>query len=179
MGVEHLQGKRTGRPRGSKSTPHWVRALRWAERNLDNPAATPPSPLAAKLLGLGREQPDKFLACLALRDAREQTPAPVPGAAAPDERTAKLGGDQPRRVKMLVIPMAHLVMQLHGDGPIPWVRNLPRDVQLWGFAVKTVGTDWRGWPERALRITLYSPSFPEVAPGAPIPELVPEFSTRR
>jgi hypothetical protein len=179
MGVEHLHGKRTGRPRGSKSTPPWVRALGWAERHLGRPDVVPPSPLAAQLLALGREQPDKFLACLALRDARGQTTARGPEAVAPDERTAKLAGDKPRRVKTLVLPVAHLVMQLTGDGPIPFVRNLPRDFHLTGCAVKTVGTDWRGWPERVLRITLYSPTFPEVPPGAPIPELMPDFSSRR
>jgi hypothetical protein len=68
VGLEHLEKKRTGRPKGSKTSPAWVRALRWAERNLGKPdaEAQAPSELARYLLALGREHPDRFLACLAL-----------------------------------------------------------------------------------------------------------------
>jgi hypothetical protein len=64
MGVQHLEGKRTGRPKGSKSSPVWVRAARWALANLDYPDAVPPSPLAGRLLALGRESPDRLVLCL-------------------------------------------------------------------------------------------------------------------
>src|SRR5438552_16411764 len=81
MGVEHLQGKRTGRPRGSKSTPAWARDVRWVQKHLGQPAATPPTPLAGLLLNLGREHPEKFVACLTLAD-------PLLPQAAPPERDA-------------------------------------------------------------------------------------------
>jgi hypothetical protein len=68
MGLQHLAGKRTGRPKGSRSKPRWLRDLAWAEKNLGNPDAQPPSELARRLRDLGRARPDQFLACLALRD---------------------------------------------------------------------------------------------------------------
>jgi len=78
MGVEHLQGKRTGRPRGSKSRP-WVRALGWAYRNMDKPDAEPPTPLAARLLALARADMAAFLRCLAALEAgMEPSAAPTP-----------------------------------------------------------------------------------------------------
>jgi hypothetical protein len=68
MGMEHLEGKRTGRPRGSKSRPAWVRDVRWAHKHLGQSGATPPTPLAGLLLNLGCEHPDRLVACLALAD---------------------------------------------------------------------------------------------------------------
>ena len=65
MGLQHLEGKRTGRPRGSKTSPPLDRDVRWAYRNLGTSDAVPPSPLAGALLTLGREYPDRFAACLA------------------------------------------------------------------------------------------------------------------
>ena len=64
MGTLHLEGRRTGRPKGAKSAPLWVRAARWALKNLETPDAVPPSALAGRLLALGREQPDKLVLCL-------------------------------------------------------------------------------------------------------------------
>jgi hypothetical protein len=182
MGVDHLQGKRTGRPRGSKTTPAWVRDLRWAERHLGRPDAAPPSPLAARLLALGREQPDKFLACLALRDARGRRAAPPRGPAPPADLgppgpagcTPTPAGDRPRRVRVLVMPLEYLVSSLTGGGPVPRVRNLPAAFQVAECAAgwdREAGGRWR----RVLRVTLASADFPEVPPGAPVPELAPDF----
>ena len=60
MGTAQLQGKRTGRPPGIKSRP-WRRAVLWCIRNLDKADAVPPSPLAGRLLALGREHPDRLV----------------------------------------------------------------------------------------------------------------------
>jgi hypothetical protein len=72
MSISHVNGHRTGRPKGSKSTPAWVRALNWAERNLGNPGAVPPTVLAAKMLQLAQDRPELFVRCLALRDAPQR-----------------------------------------------------------------------------------------------------------
>src|SRR5438067_12975474 len=69
MGLEHLNGKRTGRPKGVKSAPRWQRDVRWVYRNLGNADAKPPSELAGRLLALAQEHPDRFVACLAKLDA--------------------------------------------------------------------------------------------------------------
>jgi hypothetical protein len=167
MRVEHLDGKRTGRPRGSRSTPAWVRDLRWAGRHLGDPEAAPPSPLAGRLLAWGREQPDRFLACLAPRDADAAAPPRF------EERPAALAGDRPRRVETLAVPLHHLVGQLVGSGPIPAVVNLPRGFAVVGCAIATAVAG--GAPQRSLRLTVASAAFAAVPPGAPIPELVPVY----
>jgi hypothetical protein len=98
---------------------------------------------------------------------------------APDERIAKLAGDKPRRVKTLVIPLEHLVKQLTGQRPIPAVGNLPHGFQLGSCAIKTIASGWGGTSERVLRFTVHSPTFEEVLPGAPVPELTPVFGAGR
>lgn len=69
MALKDLQLKRSGRPKGSKTSPLWVRAARWACENLDNPDAVAPSPLACQLLAFGRKNPHKLAICLAQLDA--------------------------------------------------------------------------------------------------------------
>jgi hypothetical protein len=68
MGVDHLQGKRTGRPRGAKTTPPYIRAARWAYENLDVADAVPPSPLAARLIAFWRKRPDRLVVYMATLD---------------------------------------------------------------------------------------------------------------
>jgi hypothetical protein len=60
MGLQHLEGKRTGRPRGSKTSPLVDRDVRWAYRNLGTPDAVPPSPLAG---GLSTQQTSRARCC--------------------------------------------------------------------------------------------------------------------
>ena len=76
--VAHLEGKRTGRPKGIKSAPPHVRDVRWAYKNLDRPDAKPPSPFAARMRELGREQPERFLTCLLLVDGQGAGGPPGP-----------------------------------------------------------------------------------------------------
>jgi hypothetical protein len=107
MGLQHLANKRTGRPRGSKTAPAWVRALRWAERNLGNPDAEPPSDLARLLLTLGREYPDRFMACLALQ-------APIQGVVP--------GNRLPFKLTLSVVAHMDFVRQLWAHkASLPWV----------------------------------------------------------
>jgi hypothetical protein len=134
-----LEGRRTGRPPGSKSTPPWVRDARWAYKHLGEPDAVPPSALAGLLVALGREHPERLLACLAIVEARGSKPSgPVgdkpqegavpPAAAQPDGNgtaTALKAGGGPRRVKTLFIPQDHLAAHFHGNRRLPWVPDLP------------------------------------------------------
>jgi hypothetical protein len=94
MSVEHLEGKRTGRPRGSKSSPLWLRAARWALRNLDSPDAVPPSALARRLVALGRKRPDRLVLCLDTLEAARQKRAAsrVRAARDPAERDPNTAG---------------------------------------------------------------------------------------
>jgi hypothetical protein len=70
--VAHLQGKRTGRRKGSRSRPHWLRAIRWAESQIERPGGKPPSKLASLLFALGQEHPDRLAMCIAKADEYEQ-----------------------------------------------------------------------------------------------------------
>jgi hypothetical protein len=72
MGVDHLATKRTGRRRGSKNGPPWLRDLRWVSRNLGKKDAEPPTELSAFLLDWAREHPDRFHAWV----IRTEGPAP-------------------------------------------------------------------------------------------------------
>jgi hypothetical protein len=152
MGVEHLQGMRTGRPKGSKTSPAWVRALGWAERNLDNTDAVPPSALSGRLLAFGREQPDKFLACLARRDAWTASRC------------------QPRRVKVLNAPLRQLAMCLANGGPLQCLRDVPGGFAVVGCTVETAMI--YDTPQWVLQLMIESEAFPEVQAGEPIPKLV-------
>jgi hypothetical protein len=85
-------------------------------------------------------------------------------------RAIQVGG-QPQRVKTLFVPEEHLVRQLTGDRPLPWVSNLPR-----GFRVVACTLDPA---RRGLVLTLEVGTFELVAPGEPIPELTPLFAGGR
>jgi hypothetical protein len=153
MGVQHLEGKRSGRPRGSKSRP-WLRALRWACRNLHRPNAVPPTPLAEHYLALGRERPDQFLACLATLD-KKPPPQPETGFRAPCTD----------RLMVLFWPLRHLTHRLtQRKGAM--VVNLPRDYRI---------VDCRVDPARdGVLYLIWSGYFDQVLGGG----LVPEFAAR-
>jgi hypothetical protein len=155
MGVEHLEGKRTGRPKGSKSRP-WIRALRWACRNLDRPNAVPPSPLAEHYLALGRERPDQFLACLAALDKKAAPTQPETGFRAPCTD----------RLMVLFWPLRHLTHRLtHYKGAT--IVNLPRDFRV---------LDSRVDPARdGILFLIWSGSFPQILSGAPVPAFAPRW----
>lgn len=158
MGVVHLQGKRTGRPHGSKNAPDWVRALRWVKRNLERPDARPPNGLAGYYLALAREQPRTFTECLAALSAwqrkRRQTHIAAPGAPAADELPPQ-GGKA-----LLIVPTRGLLGRLRR-----WGVRIPEDAAL---AACTVDRD-RG----EIVFTLISEAFAPVAEREAIPRLEP------
>jgi hypothetical protein len=72
MALEHLQQRRTGRPRGSKSRPAALRGLLWAARNLGR-EVEPPTPDARFWMDMACMDPARFVAALkALRDKGER-----------------------------------------------------------------------------------------------------------
>lgn len=167
MGVEHLQGKRTGRRPGSKSVPPWVRDLRWAYQHLGEDIP-PPSELARCLVALGRKEPDRFLACLAMLDARPSRAEPR--AMGPSEQHGPVVGGlpedgRPRRLKRMIIPEVHLFLYLRGQSA-PRVPSLPHDVQVVGCEVSAA--------RKGILITLRSETFPVIPDETPIPEFQQE-----
>jgi hypothetical protein len=163
MGIEHLNGKRTGRRPGTKSRPPWERGLLWAYKNLDRPEANPPSALAGRLLTLGREHPDRLFACLALLDARRSQA----GRGAPlTPGRAVRAAEQPERLRKLFVGARHLVDCLTGAAAA-WVSNLPADAYLMGCE-PAPGRD-------GIFLLFYANRFPPVALGAPVPEIEAEL----
>jgi hypothetical protein len=73
MGIAQLQGKRTGRPRGSKSTSPALRGLLWASRHVGK-NVEPPTEAARYWLRLAQERPEAFVVALAALEVAKQRP---------------------------------------------------------------------------------------------------------
>lgn len=156
MALKHLDGNRTGRPPGSKNRPPWVRAALWAFKHLDDEDAVPPSPLARRLLELGREHPDKLLAVLLKIDGARSSPK---ADSAP--RVSKKTEAPSRRLRKVSLSGSRLFETLGLE--LSRVPRLPPYVEIVGIAVST-----RGAPTT---LTLRSPMFEEVPEDQPIPEV--------
>lgn len=156
MGVAHLKGKRTGRPPGSKSASPWIRDANWVYKNLDNEDARPPSALAGRLLALGRENPDRFFACLAALD-------PPSYRADEQERSANGHGyeGESRRVKQLTVSEDSVFLSLRAEHRA-WVHNPPSDAHIVGCEANA--------SKRTVTFIVHSRTFPELDRGEPIAE---------
>jgi hypothetical protein len=157
MPLDHLQGKRTGRPRGSKSSSPLKRDLLWACRNLGNDVEPPT--LGAKYWSeMARNEPDKFVKAVAELDAAnrrsgEKTP---PSEPQPGNPVARAG--QRRKTVFLTETEIHTAISAFCK------VNLPVGARLVGCVM----TQERG----GFLFTVYSKSFDQLAEGVPIPELL-------
>lgn len=70
MSIDHLQDRRTGRPRGSKSKSPALKGLIWASRNIGKDAV-PPTEAARYWVDMAKEDPDKFVAAVAALDSKQ------------------------------------------------------------------------------------------------------------
>jgi hypothetical protein len=149
MAFQDLEGKRTGRPRGAKTSSRVWRDLMWVYRHL-NTDAKPPSPGARLWLELARNNPGEFLRCVleADRKASRQTRETLRAA---------------RRVRKLFVPWNHLVHYLVG-GRAPTISNLPTCFGCLSAAYDPV--------RQGLVFTIESGTFSP----APVGEEIPEFS---
>lgn len=141
-------GIRKGRPKGSKTRPLWERDLRWAQRNLGNPDAIPPTDGARYWASLAKERPGDFVAALRAQDVRPRV-----------ERPAVI--KPPRRVKTLLVPEQWLFIYMLGRCG----AGVPSDSRLVELAAVPEG----------IRFTIESDQFPLVADGHPIEALKPYF----
>jgi hypothetical protein len=165
MGVEQLEGKRTGRPRGRKSRPRWQRDLEWAYRHLGQDVE--PSSAGAKyFLDLAKERPGEFLACLAqldkVSDRKPESSAPATMPAEQQEPIPAIAkvAQKPMRAKMAFLSLDRLGLLLKGAER---VVSLPDDTKVIAASLD------RG--RCGLVLTLRSSSFPLVDAGQPIPQL--------
>jgi hypothetical protein len=154
MSVDHLAGRRSGRPRGSKTTPAWVRDATWCYRNLDNPDAEPPSPFAKRLLDQARQRPDLLLVALAQLGCpprREETSL----------QQARMEDAPTSGVRRLSVPVNGLLAWAMGHPAPSWLTQVPDGCELESVALHHT--------RRRLILTLRDKSFPTTPPGQPVP----------
>jgi hypothetical protein len=150
--------------------PPWNRDVLWAYQNLDNPEAVPPSALAGRLLALGREHPDRLLACLALVSAEQKTEHSSRGAQEANAREPSAPPPevvQPRNVKFLCVLDRHLFSLLCGEQD-RWVYDIPRDARVVAWERSATET----------KILILSDTFPAVPEGESLPWVNRELDRR-
>jgi len=148
------KGKKIGRPKGAKSAPPGLRAARWVRRHLGDEAAVPPSPLAARLLALAREEADRFALFL---DQAEMQARPWGGVGGPAQ------GASSRRVRKLVLS-GRQAMDFWQGTRLSWMQALPPDLRVIEWRMTRPGHGG-GWV-----LTIESPTLSPVPEGQPVPE---------
>jgi hypothetical protein len=144
----------------------------WAYRNLGNPDANPPNRQATALLALGRDYPDRLVACMALADpphAKADARGPAAdGPAKPCTGGAAVGSPgaaASRRLQEVAVAEKRLLSHLsEGTG---YVFRPPHDAHVVGCQLDTA--------KREIRLIFHSESFPVVAEGEPIPDMEREY----
>jgi hypothetical protein len=168
MSISHVDGHRTGRPKGSRTTPAWVRALNWAERNYGTPDAVPPNALAAKLLQLVQDRPELFVRCLALRDAPQREAQVLRETARAENGTPTVRGLRVQRSRTDPwdrLPGGLVWLEVMHSDPMRLLRGqialdgVPPDFEI---VAGYVGG-------RGLLLLIRSDALPRVERGQPIP----------
>ena len=154
MGTAQLQGKRTGRPPGIKSRP-WRRAVLWCIRNLDKADAVPPSPLAGRLLALGREHPDRLVSLViqldGQGDGRMGNDSPKPRAPAVPTQVPSEKGTLEITLTVPPSPSRECV-NLRASDLLRWLQGgkhfqpqgfdrLPKSIRIVGCRLETSGNE--------------------------------------
>jgi hypothetical protein len=175
MTTEVVERKKIGRPLGSQSAPKGLRMARWVSRHLGDEAAVPPSPLAARLLALAREEPDRFALFWDQAESQarswtgRQAGSSATVGAGPPDANGESAAD--RRLRNLSLSMRQYGDLLHGVG-WSWIDALPERFRLVGTAFRRQGSALRAV------LTIGAPTFSPVPEGQPIPEWRPDnFST--
>jgi hypothetical protein len=171
MGLKDLEGKRTGRPPGARSTSRVKRDILWVYRNLDKPDAKPPSAGARMWAEHARKDPGHFLACVLRADTGAHSDAEMGLVPKPDVIGGSAGigttGKTPQRVKNFFIGGCHLLQRLTRNGSA-WIANLPRDAEIVGCKPDS--------SRDGIVFTVYSESFRPIPQGEVIPELEVDYA---
>jgi hypothetical protein len=152
VGIRHLEGKRSGRPRGSKSWP-LTRVMNWVRKHVGKRDAKAPTPMAAELLDLARYDMVKFLACIAALERQDAaTPALSPAPPRPPRRIKRVSLNKTQVGKVIA------VFGFRNDED----KQPPGDWQLVDVAATAAG---------GIELVVTSSTFPQVAVGQAIPEM--------
>ena len=161
MALKDLEGKRTGRPRGARTTSRLRRDAAWAYRHLDHPDARPPSPGAKMWAQLAREEPGRFLSCVALLEGEGPGQDRDGGA---EEKVTPAG-----RLMKLFVHQRQLVAWLTGD-ETSRIENLPPGFEVVGGEAAADG--------KGLFLTIRSESFPDVVEGEGVPQFAAVYGRK-
>jgi hypothetical protein len=170
----HLEGKRTGRPKGTGSRSRLLPDMRWAYETIAEPEARPPSAGAKWCKDLAVRDPAGFLTLLGSLEAaengetvpRRSERGSVSGASLTDVDDEFFEG-RGRRLKGVTVQESLVLSWLKAKEPNAfWALVPPFDAHLVGCQVDTA--------RRRFRFLIHSEEFPEVEDGEPIEELVRE-----
>jgi hypothetical protein len=181
----HLEGKRTGRPKGTGHRSRLLADMRWAYETIGNSDARPPSEGAKFCKELALRDLAKFVETLGkLEVDNAQRPSEGPEERAqtlkssrsePGRTSEDAGGPatngvrkkRPKRVMKLFIESRRLLARLTGDGTA-WVSNLPRDARI----VRSKKDRLRD----GIVFLIYSDCFEPIPEGQAVPEMEPEYA---
>jgi len=175
MALEDLEGKRTGRPPGARTTSPVRRDILWAYRNLDKPDVKPPSPGAKMWLDLARQEQGRFLSCIALFEAsRQEDPSqeeasqpmevPVPAQEPPKAPARGFGDSKTRRVMSKILREDEILSLIeHRPGATGSRSRVPYDAHVVDCEANV--------SQRVFHVFIASETFREVPEGQPIPDL--------
>ena len=164
----HLEGKRTGRPRGTAKRSRLLADLQWAYETIAEPDARPPTGAARWCKDLAARDQAGFLALLGSLEAAEHGETvphgperrSIPGATLTD---SELGKYQ-RRLKGVTISESRALYCIKAkEQGTAWAFVPPWDAHVVGCEVDT--------SKRTIRFFLHSEDFPELQDDEPIKEL--------
>ncbi|HEV3144953.1 MAG TPA: hypothetical protein VGZ47_13770, partial [Gemmataceae bacterium] len=145
MGLMDLVGKRTGRPRGSKTKSRVKRDMQWAYCNMGKPNAEPPTAGAKMWLDLARSDQGRFLDYVVRLETVVETKheGKVEQLLAtwnPDEagNTQILNQGPPARVVKMFVPNEHALKYLRGE-PVPPIDNFTSSTRIVGCQMQNHG----------------------------------------
>lgn len=160
MPFDHLQGKRSGRPRGSKSSSPVKRDLAWASRNLGKDDVVPPTPGALFWLNLARHDPARFVDAVVAMDAATKRSGEQNRRSEPQPSNPVARAGQRRKTIFLTEKEVCAAFNTFSG------TKLPAGARLVGCEMV----------EGGFNFTVFSKTFERLAEGQPFPELRPKFA---
>lgn len=171
----HLQGKRTGRPRGTGRRSRLLWDMRWAYETLDDPNAHPPSAGAKRCKEWAERDLPSFLALLGKLEAAEGGQGPAlhgqqersgPEASENDTSEHATGSADDRRLMTMSLSIQGIFSRMRGEQRRS-VVNIPGDARIVSGRLNT--------SKRAIELIVHSITLPVVEEGKPLPSFAPLY----
>ena len=157
----HLEGKRTGRPKGTGHRSRLLHDMRWAYETIGEPEARPPTAGAKYCKDWILRDPTSFLALLGTLEGEGGPARESVTTANKSEKKA------PQNVRKVFVHAQHLRSRLTANNT-SFLSNLPHDAYIIGVEAD---------PSRdGFLFTIHSNKFFPVESGKVIPEMEAEWS---